>query len=116
MGGIHARKKQAGGQPRAEGVMRAQHAEGRWHEEGDKPEGEPLLKVFPEVVHVDLHRRQKHEVEYSHLPEDLEGGIALEKVEAVWAYGHSGQDQSHHVGYPQAPEHYGSREDKQKHQ
>ena len=69
-----------------------------------------LLKV----EHVDVDRRDKHDVENPDIAENPETVIALEDVESVRSGRYSGKDKSGYRRYPEPPEQHGTEQDYQR--
>ena len=95
VGGKHRRQHQRRESVEMQKRMCTYHAENQRYKEGKQAKHKSPPDVFLEVIHVDLHTRQKHQVKDAHLAEYLETHVTCKDIEAVRPYEHARHNQAY---------------------
>ena len=74
-----------------------------------------LVLRLPHTLQVHLQTGEEHDVEHAYLAKQLEGVVALEDIETVFAHQHSRKYHADDMGYPQLTHDDGGKQDDAEH-
>ena len=113
--GIHAGQQYRGHEVEVQQVDARQGAQYHGDEKCVYAEDDAAGFYLAEVVEVHFESHQKHEVEQTHVPENLEAAVVGQHIEPVRAEECSRQNQADDVGNPQFIEQQGGEQDNRQH-
>ncbi len=112
----HARQQNGLGPGESQQPDRAQRTQHLRDQEGQRAEHQAGLAVADELIEIDFQSRQEHQVQESHLAQQLEGLINVKDPQSVFPDDHAGENQARDVRQAQFHRQEGCRQQQHHHQ
>ena len=100
----HTGQKNRRPQGEMENINADKIADHNGDKERERTEYNTLVPVVPELLHVDLKSRKKHDVQQPCFGQQFKTVGRLDDMQRVGANDHPGQDQTNNAGYAKTPE------------